>query len=86
MTTVLLLLAAVGATIGISHSELAGKVKAWTGLDHLSFMSCPQCLGFWVGAAAGWWLYSSAAYAILVAFSTSVLSRLSASALYYLEK
>ncbi len=78
-------MASIGLTAILSYSSIADKVKAALSLDKVAFFYCPQCIGFWVGLAAG--LANGQSWrALATGFSVSIISRLLAAIIARLEQ
>ena len=78
--------ACVGFTMVAAYSDIASKVKKAMHIDHLDFFSCPQCIGFWTGVAAGLESGRSIKGTIVSGFAASVLSLATASVISWLNK
>ena len=78
-------MASIGLTAILSYSSIADKVKSLLSLDKIAFFYCSQCIGFWVGLAAGL-LTGQKWYAVATGFSVSILSRLLAAIIARLEQ
>ena len=74
----------VGFTALATYSKVALVVRQYMDLDHIEFLQCPQCVGFWVGLFVG--LSSGRGWqSLLMACGVSLLSRVTASLLAFLE-
>lgn len=78
-------LACIGATIIIAYSKISLKVKGLLRIDHVAFFGCPQCLGFWVGIAAGVLMHRTPGGIFVTGLVSSFLSLLSASVISWLD-
>ena len=86
MMVLLTLLSSVGLALGVSYSDAAAYVKRLLRLDRLRMLSCGQCVGFWTGAAHGFFLFGTLPGALLMACASSGLARVASAAIYRLEK
>ena len=78
--------ACVGLTMVLAYSKIAHVAKEAMHVDHLGFFSCPQCIGFWVGAVAGYSCGYQLWATLASGFASSVLSLFTASVISWLGR
>ena len=67
------ILAYVGATLIVTRSSLFGTVFEKVRLSGVPFLSCPMCVGFWMGAVPSYIGAFSSGLGLLLSFRVGLL-------------